>query len=718
MFRSWHGLFLIFTSLLTLLVMGTMAYSGRLAEQSASLVQHTYMVIGDFLKLRATITEAEASTRGFAMTREPSQAEPLQRAGEESRRLLDSLVRETADNPVQQVLLHDLRVQVGKRLDSLHRLAELAQKNDADVPLREIILQGSEIMRSMLAKVDEGISQERILHSQRERDLNALLSTMTVTGIGGTILAIVTGLASLVLLQRHHQSALREVQLEKEKERAIEADVQKSRFLANMSHEIRTPMNAIIGFTDLLSGMIKEPRARQYVNSIQSSGRALLELINDILDLSRVEAGKLNLRPEPSDVREIVEGVAVMLKKQAEDKGISLETKIVGPQPPVVEIDALRLRQVILNVVMNAVKFTNKGGVKIYLKSHISTTVLGTCDLEIKVTDTGVGIPRSDQARIFSPFEQVTSQSRSGAQGTGLGLSITRKLVDLMDGDITVESETGKGTTFIISLPGVSMSQKVEEPKSDRVGEFNHLRPATILIVDDNPTNRELIAGYLHGSHHQLLFAQDGMEALELARNAKPDVILMDIRMPRMDGKWARQILREDDRTSSIPVIAQTASSMPEESIKLRQMFDGYLRKPFSQRQLYQELEPVIGHATMRFAVPRRVEPEIEDMPTSVMEALDAHTSAVWPGLAPRLKVWADGDIGRFLDTFPMLEIASFARNLQVEAARHDCPPLNRYASALVASAEGFELDQVERLLREFSALAQRVTGIPTTSAS
>ena len=710
MLRSWHGLFLTFTTLLLMLVMGTVMRSGWLASEGSGLLRHADKVIGEYLKLRATLTEAESSTRGYAVTRDAALLKPLSKAEQDCTTLLDNLQATTHDNPAQQRLLAELWGLVELRLAALRRLAETATASAAELPLREIITEGASLMSRVLAKMDEGIALERSLHAQRDRQLSAVLRTMTVTSIGGSILAVTTGLVSFILLQRSHRAALRTVELEAEKERAIEADAQKSRFLANMSHEIRTPMNAIIGFSDLLTGLVHDPRGKGYLRAIQTSGRSLLDLINDILDLSRIEAGKLSLRAEPADVREIVEGVALTVKKHAADKGIALETKIGRHMPKVVEVDALRLRQILLNLAVNAVKFTHKGRVKIEAGTVGDVKPGASCDLEIKVSDTGVGIAEADRERIFSAFEQVSPHSRSGGHGTGLGLSITRRLVELMNGDISVTSEPGKGSIFTILLPGIPVSTETNDPPSERRADFNRLRQSTILVVDDNATNRELIAAYMHGSHHQLFFAQDGMEALELARSAQPDVILMDIRMPRMDGKWAREILREDERTRNIPVIAQTASSMPEESARLRQMFDGYLRKPFHQRQLFHELEPVLGYATLRHTAPHPAAPALEDIPTSVLESLDA-TTASWPGLSTRLRQWQDGDVARFLETFPMLEITHFARQLQQEAARHDCPPLIRYSSALAAAAESFELDKVERLLRDFAPLSLRLAG-------
>lgn len=712
MFRSWHGLFLIFTSLLLVLVMATVVRSGKLAEESSELVSHTDQVISEYLKLRATVTEAESSTLGYVLTRNANLLEPLKKTPDVSKALIRRLGKLTRGNADQSKILKDLEESISRRLGILQKLVDTAVAGDADAPLREILGSESASAAEMLAKLESGIAAERNLHAGREEQLRSVLQTMNVTGIGGSILAVITGLVSFVLLQRNHAAALRAAELEAEKERAIQSDAQKSRFLANMSHEIRTPMNAIIGFADLLNGLVHEERAKGYLRAIQSSGRSLLDLINDILDISRIEAGKLTLRAEPTDVKEIVEGVAMVVKRQAERKGLSLEIKIERQVPKTLQVDSLRLRQILLNLVSNAVKFTHKGRVKIHVSTLREVKPGKNCDLQIQVSDTGVGIEGDDRERIFSAFEQVSSQSRSGAQGTGLGLSITRRLVELMQGEITVRSEPEKGSEFTVVIPNLEPAVETDDPPSERMVHFNSLRPATILVVDDNATNRELVAGYMHGSHHQLLFAQDGMEALELARSAKPDIILMDIRMPRMDGKWARQLLREDDRTSAIPVIAQTASSMPDEAAKLQTMFDGYLQKPFHQQQLYRQLESLLGHATMKFTTPTPEAQKTQDYPKSVLESFDAETTAAWPGLTTQLKDWQEDPVTRFLDTFPMLEIASFGHQLHKEAARHDCPPLARYASALYTAAETFELDQVERLLREFPSFSRRITGI------
>ncbi len=704
MFRSWHGLFFFVTTLLLLFVMVVVIRTGELADQSSDLVQKSDHTICELIGLQALTSTAESAGRGHLLIPLPERLTHYRDSSEKAKAAISKLISQPSEDPNQLSALKEIQGLIDKRFEYLNSLLESPQ----NLAIRASSLKaGDDAMRALHAKLNTSVANERAVYDQRVDRLSEVLTTMTVTGTGGAILAALSGLTTFLLLQRSHREAMRAMELEVEKEKAIQADTQKSQFLANMSHEIRTPMNAILGFTDLLSNLIKDERSRGYLKAIQSSGSSLLDLINDILDLSRIEAGKLTLRPEPVDVRDIVEGIAVMLKPQAEEKSIILETKIEKNVPEVVEIDGLRLRQIVLNLATNAVKFTPKGKVRMVVSAiRHEGKIPETCTLEIQVSDTGVGIPEEDQEKIFSAFEQVSNQSRSGAQGTGLGLSITRKLLDLMDGEIKLSSIVGQGTVFNVKIPNIPLSDDSVEPPSDRFADFNRLRPAVILVVDDNSTNRDLVAGYMSDSHHQLLFAQDGVEALEVARQARPDIILMDIRMPRMDGKWARQILMEDERTRSIPVIAQTASSMPDESVKLAQMFNGYLRKPFQQKELFRALESLLGHATFRFSGPQREEAtSVEERVTEFYEVQEGRS---WPQLADTLQPWS-GKVESFLDAFPMLEIADFARQMKKLGAESDCPPLKRYAEDLLQATEAFELSRVERLLQQFPQLLQRL---------
>ena len=376
--------------------------------------------------------------------------------------------------------------------------------------------------------------------------------------------------------------------------RAERADLEKSRFLANMSHEIRTPMNAIIGFSELLTGFVDSPRAQHYLTAIKESGQSLLDLINDILDLSKIEAGKLELNAEPTDIRETIGSVSLMFSQQAQEKGTVFLSEIDGSCPRYLEIDELRFRQVVLNLVSNAIKFTATGSVELQVaaepeKHEGEDDSIETVTLEATVTDTGCGIATDQLETIFEPFRRTVGNDNELTEGTGLGLSISARLAAMMGGAISVESTQGEGSVFKFRIPRVKISKAVENEIHAPEGgvDMQSLRPSCVLIVDDNDYNREVLGGYFEGTHHQTHYAIDGVEGVRLTEELLPDVVLMDIRMPRMDGREALMRIKANPRTADIPVLAVTASSLLQEETELRKEFDGYMRKPFDGATLY-----------------------------------------------------------------------------------------------------------------------------------
>ena len=389
--------------------------------------------------------------------------------------------------------------------------------------------------------------------------------------------------------ERRLAEALEEAEFAKRK--AERADREKSRFLANMSHEIRTPMNAVIGFTELLDPHVTNLKAQRYLEVIRSSGASLLNLINDILDLSKIESAAVELNPVPTDIRELAKRVQLLLSQTARDKGLDLRVEVDAAVPETVTLDVDRTRQVLVNLMGNAVKFTEKGSVALEITSRAEADA-GMCSLVFKVKDTGIGIEEADLKEIFKPFHQGAGAQQVPEPGTGLGLSISRSIIRLCGGDLTVESSKGEGSVFSAVIPGVAIGRGKPETdvKSGRVN-FDDFEAADILIVDDNMLNRELLAGYFDGSDHHVTFASDGAEAVSLARHLKPTLILMDIRMPGMSGTEARDILASEEEHADIPVIAVTASSMIGQERRLRKTFSGYIRKPIRPVDLYEELE-------------------------------------------------------------------------------------------------------------------------------
>lgn len=392
------------------------------------------------------------------------------------------------------------------------------------------------------------------------------------------------------------QDITRRKQLEREliteKERAEEATRAKSLFLANMSHEIRTPMNAILGFAEILSQRIKDPVQREYLTSMQSSGKALLNLINNLLDFSKAESGKLELHEQSTDVRYLVHDIESIFRLKAMQKQLDFRISIDKNVPRDMFLDELKIRQVLLNLTGNAIKFTEKGFVKISVRAE--NIKKHTADLVLEVQDTGKGIPPAYHKKIFRLFEQQDTEISSRYGGTGLGLAITHQIVSQMNGSIDVESEEGKGSLFRVYLPAISLTgvapTKKVPPKMTSSPDVR-FEPATVLIVDDTLNNRFVLKAAFEEYPFHILEAENGRQALEQMEKNKVDMVFMDIRMPVMDGMEATKKIRAHEEWSHIPIVALTASSSEFDGKKLKQKgFNAYLRKPASIAQLEKAL--------------------------------------------------------------------------------------------------------------------------------
>lgn len=373
-------------------------------------------------------------------------------------------------------------------------------------------------------------------------------------------------------------------------EKAEAASVAKSQFLASMSHEIRTPMNAIIGFSEILSEKNRDSSLSAFINSVQASGKTLLSLINDILDLSKIEAGKILLTFEPIDICNLMVELESLFKLKTSQVGLDFQIEISKEVPRIVELDALRIRQVILNLLSNAVKFTPEGGVNLVIET--SNTTAKTVDLVIKVVDSGIGIPADKLELIFGAFNQQDGETTRRFGGTGLGLSISTKIIKLFGGEITVESEVGKGSTFKIYLPNIQYHLN-DIQLEEKVHDYSQIEFAKgkVLIIDDINHNRELLKYHLNNFKLDVFEADGGYQGIEMGKQIRPDLIFLDIRMPEIDGYETIKILKQHPDTKSIPVIACTASAFKENEQKiLSSGFSSYLRKPFVANETAREL--------------------------------------------------------------------------------------------------------------------------------
>lgn len=492
-----------------------------------------------------------------------------------------------------------------------------------------------------------------------------------------------------------------ERQLTEERDKANQANKAKSEFLANMSHEIRTPMNAILGFSEALYHKLESPHHRKMVKSILSSGNLLLSLLNDILDLSKIEAGMLDISHQSVDLINIIKEIKLLFLSKAEKKNIEINLHYPENFPSLLMLDEIRIKQVIFNLVGNAIKFTHAGQVNIKLAFRCDVEPCG--QLRIDVEDTGIGIPESQQEIIFETFRQQSGQSNRLYEGAGLGLTISKRLVEKMFGNISVKSDVEKGSVFTVLLPSSYVESNEVVSDNTTTEDLNIVfDPAQILVVDDVSSNVEAVESLLENSGIAVATAENGEIALEVLKHTPISLVLLDIRMPVMNGYQFAKKMKEDPAYRNIPVIAYTASVFSTDHERDSSNFDGYLFKPVNKISLFKELKKYLSYKSTNKTVSQSSqEVTLESLPEDVVQKLPEIYDWILLNLFPK---WES-----IKDQLILFKIEEFASEIKQQADYYKFDYLSRYADKLQDELDMVDLESLKESLSEFPDIVDKI---------
>ena len=595
------------------------------------------------------------------------------------------------ENSNDAIVIHDAAGDILEVNQSAARLFGYPKEELESVNIRTLAREEARI-EDLIEEIRRrnNVRREDLLFDRHGRALDVEVSASLLDSRAGIVQVIIRDISNRKLAERRLQEA---------KQQAEEANKAKNLFIANMSHEIRTPMNAILGFTEILRREVLGDEYQSYLKIIENSGRTLLGLINDILDLSKIEAGRLELNPTSVDLRALVREVADVFSVACEGKGVDLRVQIDPTVPASLMVDTIRLRQILLNLVGNAVKFTDTGYVAV--EATVREHGNGSLDLSLSVADSGCGIPEDQHEEIFQAFRQRRGQDFNRFGGTGLGLTIIRRLTTMMGGEVSLESVPGRGSRFTVVLrellPGETAGEEAERISTPPRLEFGG---GAVLSIDDVELNHLLLERYLAtATDLTLIRCGTAEEALRTIRRRTITAAVVDLNLPGMRDFDLVRTLRSDPRGRGVPIIGVTAS-MSERTREdaIRAGADRILVKPFGLESLLQTLGalvPVVGREAAPAAGEQEPNPEQIDRGSadpSALEALDSVLQRIGPA-------WC-----RLRDSYYTDDLERFGRQVAGEASARGLDSLAAWGRRLMASAEAIDVVAMEEALKEFPA--------------
>jgi len=669
--HSREGLALLF-ALAVVLLIGLLSYRSATAlGRHADQIEVTERVVSGIDALLSSLTEAETGQRGFLLTGDDRYLGPYRQARAEIPVLLKSLGTLTTTYPDQAERIERLNPLIDEKLGELERTIELRRSNGLDAALAVVQTdRGRAAMdqaRGICLEIQTASTGRLSLYSQQARRSQREGSLISI--LGGVTLFLLLLVATFtiergvgrrkILIDELRQSERR---LEAAAAEAQAANRAKSTFLSTMSHEIRTPMNAILGYAQLI---LRDPGlgadARANLKIIGRSGEHLLDLINEVLDMAKIEAGRMELNPVTFSLSSLAGDLAAMFRLRAEAKGLRFEMLVDGESVPYVVADEGKLRQALINLLGNAIKFTGRGGIKLHITlTHATSTRVATDRvasdhvapdhvssdhvtsdgkvnrlwLSARVEDTGAGITDNERGKLFEPFSQIRP-GLYGQEGTGLGLAISRKYARLMGGDLTVTSSPGTGSIFQLAIPlesgdaGIAVRRSVSRRV---IGIRAALEVPRILVVDDHLEGRDWLMKLLRSIGFSVRGADNGEAAVQNWEEWNPHLILMDVHMPVMDGLEAARRIKADPRGKETVIIALTASALDYDRLAVSQSgVDDFVMKPCHEEDLldkmraflmiayyYEEVREADGKPIARVPIAERLGP----LPRELVEEL------------------------------------------------------------------------------------------------